>query len=413
MTREQLNRPVGRSTQNADDVNCHVLHIDMDAFYASVEVRDNPEFVNQPVIIGHSASRGVVLSATYSARKLGVHSAMPMSRAMRLAPNATVLEPNMEKYWEVSEEVMSIFSDFTPLVQQLSVDEAFLDVAGAIKLIGSPTVIGEQIRKRVWQEQRITCSVGVASTMFVAKLATNFAKPNGLHVVPANEVLEFLHPLPITALWGVGAKTAEQLHRLGLRHVSDIANTPLKTLCRALGDSLGQHLHDLAWGRDPRQVTVEHEDQSIGAERTFDFDLQDGEEITTHILELSNKVARRLRDAQLTTKTVSIKVKFSDFSTITRSRTLDTPTDLSTDIYQAAKYLFEKLKLERTKVRLVGVRATGLAQDAPIQLALSTRETGWREAELALDKVAQKFGNSAVRPARLFRADQDPVTEND
>jgi DNA polymerase-4 len=379
----------------------------MDAFYASVEVRENPDLANRPVIIGHSASRGVVLSATYQARALGVHSAMPMSRAMRLAPESIVIEPNMEKYWQVSEEVMAIFSDFTPLVQQLSVDEAFLDVAGAIKLIGSPTEIGELIRQRVWQEQKITCSVGIASTMFVAKLATNFAKPNGLHVVPKDQVLEFLHPLPITALWGVGAKTAEQLNRLGLRQVSDIANTSLKTLTRVLGPAVGEHLYELSWGRDPRKVTVEHEDQSIGAERTFDSDLQDLELITTHILDLSNKVARRLRDAEVTARTISIKVKFSDFSTITRSKTLNTPTDLSTEIYAAAKKLFENLKLDRTKVRLVGVRATGLAEDAPIQLQLSAKETGWREAEIALDKVAHKFGNQAVRPARLIKPEEN------
>ncbi len=403
MTREQINRPSASKGPRGNDDGCHILHVDMDAFYAAVEIRDNPELATQPVIIGHTAGRGVVLSATYSARALGVHSAMPMSRALRLAPDALVLEPNMEKYWQVSSEVMKIFSDFTPQVQQLSVDEAFLDVSGAIKLIGSPAEIGELIRQRVWNEQKITCSVGVASTMFVAKLATNFAKPDGLHVVPADSVLEFLHPLPITALWGVGVKTGEQLNRLGLRTVADVANTPHKTLVRILGTATGDHLFELAWGRDPRKVTVEHEDQSIGAERTFDFDIQDAELIVTQILDLSNKVARRLRDSELTAKTISIKIKFADFSTITRSKTLVSATDLSTEIYSAAKYLFEKLKLDRAKVRLVGVRATGLAHDAPIQLELAQRNIGWREAELAIDKVADKFGNSAVRPARLIK----------
>jgi len=403
VTREQINRPIGPKGPLGNDSGCHILHIDMDAFYASVEIRDNPELANQPIIIGHTAGRGVVLSATYSARKLGVHSAMPMSRALRLAPNAIVLEPNMDKYWEVSTKVMEIFNDFTPLVQQLSVDEAFLDISGAIKLIGTPIEIGELIRNRVWTEQKITCSVGIASTMFIAKLATNFAKPNGIHVVPADSVLEFLHPLPITALWGVGAKTAEQLNRLGLNKVADIANTPHKTLVRISGSAAGDHLYELAWGNDPRKVIVEHEDQSIGAERTFAFDIQDPELITTQILDLSNKVARRLRDAELTAKTISIKIKFSDFSTITRSKTLVSATDLSTEIYSAARYLFEKLKLDRAKVRLVGVRATGLAHDAPIQLEITERDAGWRAAELAIDKVAHKFGNSAVKPARLIQ----------
>ncbi len=407
MTKEQLNRRKGPRGPLASDEGCHILHIDMDAFFAAVEIRDNPDLRDQPVIIGHGGGRGVVLSATYPARALGVHSAMPMSRAMRLAPEAIVLSPSMHKYWEVSEEVMAIFEDFTPLVQQLSVDEAFLDVSGAIKLLGSPTEIGQQIRKRVWEEQKITCSVGIASTMFVAKLATNYAKPNGMHVVAQDQVLEFLHPLPVSALWGVGAKTAELLAKFGLYKVSDVANLPIKTLKRILGEAGGEHLHELAWGRDPRVVTREQEEQSIGNERTFDIDLQAPDEITSHILALSNKVARRLRDAGLTTKTVTIKVKFHDFTSITRSKTLTTPTDLSTEIYRAAKQLFEKLKLERARVRLVGVRATGLSADAPIQLAFSDRATGWREAELALDKVAEKFGSSAVKPARLIRTDAD------
>lgn len=407
MTREQLNRPTGTKGELADDTGCHILHIDMDAFFASVEIRDNPKLANLPVIIGHAGGRGVVLSATYPARALGVHSAMPMSRAMRLAPEAVIIEPSHHKYWDVSEEVMAIFEDFTPLVQPLSVDEAFLDVAGAIKLIGSPTHIGQQIRKRVWEEQRITCSVGIASNMFVAKLATNFAKPNGMHVVPADGIIDFLHPLPVSALWGVGPKTTETLIKFGLRKVGDIANTSAHTMTRIMDGVIGEHLFELSWGRDPRKVTVEHEEKSIGAERTFDMDIDDYDEVTTHILALSNKVARRLRDSGQTTSTVSIKLKFSNFEVITRSKTLDTPTDLSTEIYRAAKFLFERLNLQRTRIRLVGVRATGLAEDAPIQLAFSTRETGWREAEAALDKVAHKFGNSAVKPARLIKTQDD------
>jgi DNA polymerase-4 len=225
--------------------------------------------------------------------------------------------------------------------------------------------------------------------------------------VPKDKVIDFLHPLPVTALWGVGPKTAETLIKYGLRKVGDIAGTNAYTMSRVMDGVVGEHLFELSWGRDPRKVTVEHEEQSIGAERTFDLDLQDLDEITTHIMALSNKVARRLRDGGFTTATVSIKIKFSNFQVITRSKTLDTPTDLSTEIYKAAKHLFEKLNLERTRVRLVGVRATGLSQDAPIQLALSTRETGWREAELALDKVAHRFGTSAVKPARLIRSEAD------
>jgi DNA polymerase-4 len=377
----------------------------MDAFFALVEVRDNPSLAGKQVIVGYDGNRGVVLSATYEARKLGVHSAMPMSRALRLAPNAIVVEPDHEKYSEVSENVMAIFESITPLVQPLSVDEAFLDISGAQKLMGTPSQIGEVIRARVSDEQGITCSVGVASTMFVAKLATNFAKPDGLHVVPADKVIEFLHPLPIGALWGVGEKTAEQLSRLGLVNVSDIANTPVKTLARVIGQAAAEHLYELAWGRDPRTVTPNQAEKSIGAERTFESDIDDPEEILAQILDLSNKVAKRLRAADYFSRTITIKVRFADFTSVTRSKSLPASTDLATDIYATSKSLFEAMNLQRARIRLVGVRATGLVptSESSVQLEFSDRDSGWREAEEAIDQVAIKFGNSAVKPARLIK----------
>jgi DNA polymerase-4 len=377
----------------------------MDAFFALVEVRENPSLAGKQVIVGYDGNRGVVLSATYEARKLGVHSAMPMSRALRLAPNAIVVEPDHEKYSEVSENVMAIFESITPLVQPLSVDEAFLDISGAQKLMGTPSQIGEVIRARVSDEQGITCSVGVASTMFVAKLATNFAKPDGLHVVPADKVIEFLHPLPIGALWGVGEKTAEQLSRLGLVNVSDIANTPVKTLARVIGQAAAEHLYELSWGRDPRTVTPNQAEKSIGAERTFESDLDDPEEILAQILDLSNKVAKRLRAANYFSRTITIKVRFADFTSVTRSKSLPSSTDLATDIYATSKSLFEAMNLQRARIRLVGVRATGLVptSESSVQLEFSNRDSGWREAEEAIDQVAIKFGNSAVKPARLIK----------
>ena len=377
----------------------------MDAFFALVEVRENPSLAGKQVIVGYDGNRGVVLSATYEARKLGVHSAMPMSRALRLAPNAIVVEPDHEKYSEVSENVMAIFESITPLVQPLSVDEAFLDISGAQKLMGTPSQIGEVIRARVSDEQGITCSVGVASTMFVAKLATNFAKPDGLHVVPADKVIEFLHPLPIGALWGVGEKTAEQLSRLGLVNVSDIANTPVKTLARVIGQAAAEHLYELSWGRDPRTVTPNQAEKSIGAERTFESDLDDPEEILAQILDLSNKVAKRLRAANYFSRTITIKVRFADFTSVTRSKSLLSSTDLATDIYATSKSLFEAMNLQRARIRLVGVRATGLVptSESSVQLEFSNRDSGWREAEEAIDQVAIKFGNSAVKPARLIK----------
>ena len=377
----------------------------MDAFFALVEVRENPSLAGKQVIVGYDGNRGVVLSATYEARKLGVHSAMPMSRALRLAPNAIVVEPDHEKYSEVSENVMAIFESITPLVQPLSVDEAFLDISGAQKLMGTPSQIGEVIRARVSDEQGITCSVGVASTMFVAKLATNFAKPDGLHVVPADKVIEFLHPLPIAALWGVGEKTAEQLSRLGLVNVSDIANTPVKTLARVVGQAAAEHLYELSWGRDPRTVTPNQAEKSIGAERTFESDIDDPEEILAQILDLSNKVAKRLRAANYFSRTITIKVRFADFNSVTRSKSLPSSTDLATDIYATSKSLFEAMHLQRARIRLVGVRATGLVptSESSVQLEFSERDSGWREAEEAMDQVSLKFGNSAVKPARLIK----------
>jgi len=405
MSRSQLNRGNSAPNPQGDDVGCNILHIDMDAFFALVEVRENPSLAGKQVIVGYDGNRGVVLSATYEARKLGVHSAMPMSRALRLAPNAIVVEPDHEKYSEVSENVMAIFESITPLVQPLSVDEAFLDISGAQKLMGSPSQIGEVIRARVSDEQGITCSVGVASTMFVAKLATNFAKPDGLHVVPADKVIEFLHPLPIGALWGVGEKTAEQLSRLGLVNVADIANTPVKTLARVVGQAAAEHLYELSWGRDPRTVTPNQAEKSIGAERTFESDIDDPEEILAQILDLSNKVAKRLRAANYFSRTITIKVRFADFTSVTRSKSLPSSTDLATDIYATSKSLFEAMHLQRARIRLVGVRATGLVptSESSVQLEFSERDSGWREAEEAMDQVSLKFGNSAVKPARLIK----------
>jgi DNA polymerase-4 len=405
MSRSQLNRGNSARNPQGDDAGCNILHIDMDAFFALVEVRENPSLAGKQVIVGYDGNRGVVLSATYEARKLGVHSAMPMSRALRLAPNAIVVEPDHEKYSEVSENVMAIFESITPLVQPLSVDEAFLDISGAQKLMGTPSQIGEVIRARVSDEQGITCSVGVASTMFVAKLATNFAKPDGLHVVPADKVIEFLHPLPIGALWGVGEKTAEQLSRLGLVNVSDIANTPVKTLARVVGQAAAEHLYELSWGRDPRTVTPNQAEKSIGAERTFESDIDDPEEILAQILDLSNKVAKRLRAANYFSRTITIKVRFADFTSVTRSKSLPSSTDLATDIYATSKSLFEAMHLQRARIRLVGVRATGLVptSESSVQLEFSNRDSGWREAEEAMDQVSLKFGNSAVKPARLIK----------
>jgi DNA polymerase IV len=271
MSRRQLERsgsPEGFDHGvSTNDEGCAVLHVDMDAFYASVELIDRPELHGRPVVVG-GGGRSVVLSATYEARRYGIHAAMPMSRARRLCPQATIIQPDPRRYSAVSEGVMEIFRSITPKVEPLSLDEAFLDIAGAVRRLGSPADIGALIRDRVADEQRITCSVGVASTKFVAKLASGRAKPDGLLVVPSAETLTFLHPLPVAALWGVGERTEETLNRLGLRTIGDIAHTPETTLRRALGDASGTHLHELAWGRDsrPRRPRACREERRCGGD---------------------------------------------------------------------------------------------------------------------------------------------------
>jgi len=409
MSRQPIEKDRARLTFGTDDSATPILHIDMDAFYASVELIERPELRGKPVIIGGQGGRGVVLSATYEARAFGVHAAMPMGTARRLAPQAIIISPSHHKYAEVSKGVMEIFRDITPEVEPLSLDEAFLDVSGAIRRLGSPLHIATLIRERVFAEQQITCSVGVAANKFVAKLASTAIKPDGLLLVPPDRIIDFLHPLPVSALWGVGPKTEEQLQRLGLRTVRDIANTPLETLRRALGDSLGTHLSELAWGRDEREVVPEHIEKTIGQETTFSYDTDDPEVLLRHLLELSENVARRLRKYGLQGGTVVLKLRFSDFKTVTRSKKLPAPIDTGHELYAAIKSLYEAMRLQRVLVRLVGVRVEGLIalEDAWAQLELGQPELRWREAERAIDRATHRFGKGAVKPARLVSADDN------
>jgi DNA polymerase-4 len=375
----------------------------MDAFFASASLLAHPELVGTPVIVG-GGSRGVVLSATYEARAFGVASAMPMGRARRLCPQATILAPEHELYSRISAAVMATFADITPYVEPLSSDEAFLDVAGAVRLMGPPATIAQRIRDTIADEQGITCSVGVASSKFVAKMASGLAKPDGLLVIPADEVVTFVQQLPVGALWGVGDKTEEALARLGLKTVADIAHTPRATLVRGLGEATGNHLHDLSWGRDPRSVEPIRRERSIGNERTFDHDVDDPDIVHRTLLGLSDKTASRLRAAGLVGRTVSIKVRFADFTTITRSRSLRDATDVSRDIAALARELYDALGLQRARVRLVGVRVEQLSEAAstPVQVALDGPEHGWREADRAIDRASARFGAGSVRPASLF-----------
>lgn len=382
-----------------DDAGCTVLHVDMDAFYASVELTRRPELRGRPVIIA-GEGRSVVLAATYEARAFGVRAAMPLPHARRLCPRAVVVPPDHRRYAEVSDGVMGILRGVTELVEQVSIDEAFCDVAGAARRLGSPSRIAASIRAQVRERFAITCSVGVASTKFVAKLASGMAKPDGMLLIPAAATVEFLHSLPVGALWGVGEKTQAALARWGITTVAELARTDVATLQRAVGRASGAHLHDLAWGRDPRRVTPEREEKSVGSETTFDEDLTDMVAVRAQVLAMADRCARHLRAKGVVGRTVTLKVRTADFETVTRSRTLSAPTDVAADVYAAARDLLGAVDLGGRAVRLVGVRMEGLSAAAVRQPTLeevaSEGPLTVRRAEEVADAVRRRFGAGAV-----------------
>jgi DNA polymerase-4 len=391
-----------------------ILHVDMDAFYASVAVRERPDLRDVPVIVG-GGYRGVVLSADYRARRSGVRSGMPMTRARRMCPGAVVVPPDFETFSTVSASVMETFRRVTPLVEVLSLDEAFLDVGGSTRRLGPPVEIAEWLRATIHDEQGITCSVGVAGSVTMAKMASRWAKPDGVFVCSPSSVTTLLHPLDVGELYGVGEKTSELLYRLGLATVGDVAHTPVRTLQRAVGDHLGRHLHDLAWGIDDRRVVARtagafgafgggDPDRSMGASETFGHDTDDREVIVRELLRLTDRVTSRMRVAEVAGRTVTITVRFADFTTITRSRTLAEATDVTQEVFREAVRSYDALGLQRARVRLVGVRLEGLVPRERVhhQLVLGAREHGWSEADRAADRVGRRFGSGAVRPASLL-----------
>jgi DNA polymerase IV len=398
---------------DGDDTGCHVLHVDMDAFFASVEIRARPELRGLPVVVGGAGGRGVVAAASYEARRYGVRSAMSMGQALRLCPRAVVISPSRGAYAEASAAVMKIFSDFTPRIEPLSLDEAFLDVSGATGLFGRPADIARQIRRRVAVDQQLTCSVGVASVKSIAKLASGSCKPDGLRVVPADAVFDFLHPLPVTALWGVGERTAQPLKRLGIRTVGDLASTPIDTLRRAVGNATANHLYALANGRDERAVIDREPEKSISTDRTLSADLLTETEVARELLRGSGEISERLRQAKRVARTVGIKIRFADFTTITRVRTLPVPTQDSSEVYAAARELYRGLDLDRPRIRLVGVKAENLRpEDEAVQLSLDLETEGAPPSaatDRAIDLLTARFGSSAVRPASLLSHQDDPV----
>ncbi|WP_413450536.1 DNA polymerase IV [Georgenia phoenicis] len=389
-----------RRDWGSDDTGTNVLHVDMDAFFAAVELLDRPELLGRPVIVG-GEQRGVVLSATYEARRFGVHSAMPMSRARALCPQAVVLPPHHDVYTRVSRQVMAILADVTPVMEKVSIDEAFLDVSGARRRLGSPVTIAQAVRERIHRELGVPASVGVAATKFVAKLASSHAKPDGLLLVPRDATVPFLHALPVGALWGVGGRTRERLHVHGIDTVAALAAQPVRTLHRILGVAAGQRLHDLANGRDPRSVEPERVEKSVGTETTFAADVTDRATLEAVLLDQAHRTAARLRTAGLVGRTVAIKVRFSDFQTITRSRAAEA-TDVAHDVFAVARTLLDDVSLPPGGVRLLGVRVEQLQPAGEgVQLRLG-EDDNRREAETAMDTIRQRFGPSALRPASLL-----------
>ena len=395
-----------------------ILHVDMDAFFASVEVVRNPGLRGRPVVVGGSGERGVVAAASYEARVFGIRSAMPSLRARSLCPDLVFLPSDHAHYREVSRRVMAIFHRFTPLVEPLSLDEAFLDVGGAVRTVGEPVEIAAEIRSLVSLEEGLTCSVGVAPNKFLAKLASEQAKPmvsasgpeegSGIYVVPPDEVEAFLATLPAEAVWGVGPRTMECLQRLGVATVADLAVVPEATLVSLLGDAAGRKLWRLTRGMDDRSVEPAQSVKSIGHEETFSVDLMDPESLIHELGGMTDAVASRARAAGVTGRTVNIKVRFADFTTITRATTLADGTDSSAKIVDVAGAMLNRID-PSPGVRLLGVSLSGLREGSVRQLRLDelpgdgwdAEERGdrlprWREAEGVVDRIRRRFGHRAI-----------------
>ena len=377
-----------------------ILHVDMDAFFVEVERRERADLRGRPVVVGGTGNRGVVAAASYEARAYGIGSAMPMVQARRLCPTAIVVPPDHRKYRAASEQVFGIFRSLTPLVEGISLDEAFLDVTGLRHHYSDPITIGTEIRHRLRQELRLPASVGIAPNKFLAKLASEIAKPNGLRHVRADETLAFLHPLHVRSLWGVGEATHATLERLGVTTVGDLAEVPLVTLKKHLGEAAGNHLHELAWGRDRRPVVPESAAKSISVEETYEFDLNGRAAVEGELLRHADRLAGRMRAAGLAGRTITIKLRLADFTTITRSMSFGSSTDVARDLYRAARDLLGKLSLDQP-IRLVGVGMTALMPaDTPRQLAVD-RSAKWDDLADAVDQVRLHYGIESIQPARL------------
>lgn len=397
----------------SDDTDCNILHVDMDSFFALVEARVDPSLAGRPLIVGGRGNRGVVTSATYDVRALGVHAGMPMARARRLAPHAIVVPGRRGVYSEFSRRVMDILHTITPQVEKLSIDEAFLDVSGSIRRLGRPVSIAHLIRQRVRDEVGLIASVGVANVKSVAKIASSHAKPDGLLLIPKDRTVDFLHCLPVGAIWGVGGRTQEILERNGIETVQDLAHYPLTRLDKLLGVASSRRLHDLAWGNDPRKVVVRTPEKSFGTETTFGEDISDANYLEHVLLEQAHETAKRLRKADMVGWTIAIKVRAADFHTVTRSVTLPGPTDIGIEIAHAAHDLFRAYGVPSGGVRLIGLRVENL-QDRSQGVAVALDDDGRiSTAERTMDAVHTKFGLDSLRPASLINRTENEDVEED
>lgn len=380
-----------------------ILHVDMDAFYASVEQRDDPSLLGKPVVVGGGLnSRGVVSAASYEARKFGIHSAMPIAEVYRRCPHAVFLPVNMQKYQEVSKQIQRIFLTYTPMVEPLSLDEAFLDITGSTSLFGPAAEIALNIKQRIQQELNLTASVGLACNKFLAKIASDLRKPDGFVVVQPDRIQEFLDPLSVERLWGVGKKTAEQLHHLNIRTVRDLRNLEQGYITQLLG-VLGGQLYQLALGNDDRPVESEKTIKSIGRETTFATDTADRDLLETVLLKLSVDVGRSARNKSLKGKTITLKVRYNDFRAISRSHTLTRPINLDDVIYQEACHMLGEVALKQP-LRLIGVTLSNLTDNEESQLSLFTEPSKYSEnLTKIIDSVKEKYGEACITRAKLIR----------
>jgi len=377
-----------------------IIHVDMDAFYASVEIRERPELADKPVIVGgRPEGRGVVSAANYIARRYGVHSAMPTSTALRLCPQAVVLPPRHSLYAEISEHIHDVFQRYTPLIEPLALDEAFLDVTGSVKLFGPAPKIAHAIQRAIWDELHLVASVGVGPNKFIAKLASDVNKPNGFVVVTEDEVKDFLAPLPVTRIWGVGKVAAATFEKLGIRTIAQLRQYSPQLLHQHFGSS-GEYFLQLAYGIDDRPVVSEHEAKSISNETTFAIDVTDVSVLRDWLHALTEQVAYRLRAHELKGRTVQIKVRFSDFTTLTRAQSLPNVTDITAEIWQTVQTLFaQRLPRPLPPVRLLGVGVSNFGEDESVQqdLFATPKKEKQQQIDAVLDEMHKRFGKSAVR----------------